>query len=184
MIDDKKDWDYLVSSLKEKDVLIIAPGKTILTHDDDISKYIQENKPIVISLNFVPEKYISNYVFFSNSKRLDQADVTDAKMILTSNIKSGEGDYIINYNRLSGAFTEGCNALILLLNLLKKAGTSNIALAGADGYVEGAENYYDHKLVAHTEHGNKFNIAVKDAIRNLDINVNFITPSAYTRIVK
>ena len=30
-------------------------------------------------------------------------------------------------------------------------------------------------------HDNRFNIAVREAIRNLDVNVNFITPSEYNK---
>lgn len=178
-IDDKQDWNKLCSEIVGKDILVLAPGKTITTHSKEINGYIIEKRPIVISLNFTPDSFNVDYTFFSNSKRLNQAESTTVKKILTSNIKEEKGDYTINYNALSGSFNEGCNALILLLKLLKNAKVNNIALAGADGFIIGEDNYYNNKMASSNQHGNRFNMAVVDAIRNMDLHPEFITPSAY-----
>lgn len=182
IIDDKEDWQKLSANLFGKDILVLAPGKTISTHLELIKDYIVRKTPIVISLNFEPKELNVNYAFFSNAKRLDHVDKTSVETILTSNIKESKGTYVINYNKLSGSFKEGCNALILVLKMLQNAKVRNVALAGADGYSTGSDSYYDNSLndTINVKHGNKFNLAVVDALRSMDIHPDFITPSAYS----
>lgn len=182
IIDDQEDWQKLSHKLKSNNILVLAPGRTVSTHCLQIKEYIAKNNPIVISLNFVPEDYKVDYAFFSNAKRLNHVDNAQVETILTSNIKDERGTYTINYNKLSGSFSEGCNALILLLKLLQNAEVSNIALAGADGYSSGSISYYDSSLSdnVNLKHGNKFNLAVVEALRSLDIHPDFVTPSAYS----
>lgn len=67
----------------------------------------------------------------------------------------------------------------MLLKLLKEMDTKAIYAIGADGYTENGNNYYTTNIRTYTEHGNKFNLAVANAIRNLDVRVAFLTPSAY-----
>lgn len=67
----------------------------------------------------------------------------------------------------------------MLLKLLKDMEVEIITAAGADGYSENRHNYYSSSIRSYTEHGNNFNLAVADAIHNLDIIIDFLTPSAY-----
>ena len=69
----------------------------------------------------------------------------------------------------------------MLLKLLKIIGCVEIFIAGADGYKLQEENYYTDIIKSAMVHDNRFNIAVREAIRNLDVNVNFITPSEYNK---
>ena len=96
-----------------------------------------------------------------------------------TNQRSNTPDYIVDYNGLSGAFEQGCNSLIMLLKLLSLINVKSIAVAGADGFTEGKKNYYSSDYKSHIEYGNKYNIAVADAIRNIGIDLKYITPSAY-----
>lgn len=178
-IDDSIDQAKLSKELKGKQVLIIAPGASILSHENKIKEYIERENPIVIGVNFIPEGYRLDYAFFSNNKRFNKNNSYPCQIIVTSNLTEGEFNYKFDYNGLSGAFDQGCNSLIMLLKLLKKIGVNNIIAAGADGYLEGSRNYYSSNIRNYTEHGNKFNIAVATAIHNLDVNVEFLTPSAY-----
>lgn len=57
----------------------------------------------------------------------------------------------------------------------------SISVAGADGYKEDGHNYFNTDMKSTTPHGNKYNIAVSDAIRALDVKVRFITPSEYNK---
>ena len=88
---------------------------------------------------------------------------------------------MINYNEVSGAFKQGCNSLIVCLKLLKLLQTKGIYIAGADGYKENTKNYYDASMKSTLVQGNNYNLAVIDAIRVLNIKVNFITPSEYDK---
>lgn len=145
-----------------------------------ILEFINSYHPIIISVNFIPENISTDYAFFSNNKRYSKIEKPHCKIIVTSNLTDGNPDFIVNYNRVSGAFDQGCNSLIMLLKLLKSTGAAKISLAGADGYKTDKENYYINSMRSYTEHGNKFNLAVKSAIHNLGVSVNFITPSEYS----
>lgn len=178
-IDDTKDRTRLMQELDGKNVLLIAPGATIASHNSEITAYIDDEQPLVIAVNFVPADFKCDYGFFSNNKRFSKIDSFPYKVISTSNLPREKSDFQINYNSLSGSFEQGCNSLLMLLTLLKQMNVGKVAIAGADGYSIGGTNYFSSELRSYTEHGHNFNVAVAKAIRNLDLNVKFITPSAY-----
>lgn len=178
-IDDTKNRAVLKSLLLGKDVLLIAPGASIISHKDEIQKFINSKKPVVISVNFVPELYSVDFAFFSNNKRFSNLENSNCNTIVTSNLVESTADYKIDYNSLSGAFDQGCNSLIMILKLLKEMDLKSIYAAGADGYTENGKNYYSNRIRSSTEHGNSFNLAVANAIRNMGVKVQFLTPSAY-----
>ncbi len=182
-IDDKETLERSKTTLSGKHVLVVAPDASIKTKQDEIKSFIQEEKPIVISVNFLPESIKPDYAFFSNNKRYDRIDEFPCKVIITSNLLSNaprkSTDYIVDYNGLSGAFDQGCNSLIMMLKLLSIMAVSRISIAGADGFTEGKKNYYSSDYKNHEEYGNKYNLAVSDAIRNIGVNVEYVTPSAY-----
>lgn len=181
VIDDKEDWVKLSANLEGKEILVLAPGPSIKEQEQEIRHFIENKKPIVISVNFVPEAFCVDYAFFSNNKRFSQVEIANVKTIVTSNLKDVEGSYKVNYNSLTGAFSQGCNSLILLLKLLKELHVSRIYTAGADGYSEKGKNYYNSKINSMETHGTVFNMAVADAIKSMNVIVNYITPSAYDR---
>ena len=165
--------------LQDREVLVIAPGSSIISYREAIDQYILKNKPIIISLNFVPESYPVDFAFFSNNKRFNKTENIPCKLIVTSNLSGQKANYRLDYNSLSGAFNQGCNSLIMVLKLLKDMRVKKIVTAGADGYSVDGNNYYDSSIRSYTKHDNSFNVAVKEAIRNLDISIDFLTPSAY-----
>lgn len=190
-IDDTFDRKELERELNGKNILLIAPGAAIKEFKEDILDYISSNDVVVIGVNFVPEVFSPDYVFFSNSKRRNSNESIDGgennvnslyMTIVTSNMEKDGADFYINYNSLSGAFEHGCNSLIMLLKLLKSVKAGNVALAGADGYSTEKQNYYSSNIRNYTEHGNRFNIAVAESINKLDMNISFITPSEYNKL--
>ena len=184
-IDDTDDIKELTRELKGKNILLIAPGPTIKEFQNDILDYIRSNNVVVIGVNFVPEAFSPDFVFFSNSKRWNSNENSENSLyrtIVTSNMEKGGADFYINYNSLSGAFEHGCNSLIMLLKLLKNVKAKSVALAGADGYSTDKQNYYSSNIRNYTAHGNRFNIAVAETIHNLDMNISFLTPSEYNKL--
>ena len=179
-IDDSDDRAELYRELSGKKVLLIAPGSTIVSHEKAIHEFIEAEKPVVISVNFIPELYCVDFAFFSNNKRFTKLDNIPCRTIVTSNLIEGKADFKINYNSLSGAFCQGCNSFIMILKLLKEMNLQGIYAVGADGYTENGKNYYNSSIRSYTKHGSRFNLAVSDAIRNLDVKVDFLTPSAYS----
>lgn len=178
-IDDREAWNALKKELAHKKILVMAPGSTISTEREKICKWITKEKPIVIGVNFVPEDFKLDYVFFSNNKRFSKIDSVFCKIIITSNLE-GTADFVLDYNSLTGAFDQGYNSFIMLLKLLTNMGVSTIAVAGADGYKDN-NNYFDSSYKSSEKHDNKFNLAVADAIKKLGVNPEFITPSEYNR---
>lgn len=179
-VDDSKGRADLSKELKGRTVLIIAPGASINTHVAEMEQFITAENPLVLSVNFCPSNIKVDYAFFSNNKRYDRTAAYNGKVILTSNMDSCDtGDYIIDYNSVSGAFDQGCNSFIMLLKLLKDMQVCKIVAAGADGYGIGKDNYFSGVIRSGTSHDNSFNIAVSNAIKALGVKVEFLTPSAY-----
>ena len=182
-IDDGDVIERLKKTLENKHILVVAPGASIKTKQDIVDSFIKVEKPIIIAVNFLPETIKPDYAFFSNNKRYDRIDEFPCKVIITSNLLSNSQgrniEYIVDYNGLSGAFSQGCNSLIMLLKLLSKLSVYRISMAGADGFTQGKKNYYSSDYKSHEEYGNKYNLAVADAIRNIGVDVEFVTPSAY-----
>lgn len=178
-IDDSNSRTTLHHLLSGKNVLLIAPGSSIVTYKEKIDDFVKQENPVIISINFVPELYNVDFAFFSNNKRFSNLENVSCKTIIISNLLSDLADFKIDYNSLSGAFDQGCNSFIMILKLLKEMNTKAIFIAGADGYTESGKNYYKSNIRTYTKHGNKFNMAVANAVRNLDLEVTFLTPSAY-----
>lgn len=179
VIDDSQDRRKLLDALSGKEILLIAPGSSILNYEKDIKSFIEDKRPIIISINFIPKVFDVDYAFFSNNKRFSKIEKVSCKTIITSNLKESKATYMINYNSISGAFDQGCNSFIMLIKLLRDMKFKNVYVAGADGYYESGKNYYDSNIKSYTKHGNKYNLAVSNAIKTLGVNISFITPSAY-----
>ena len=178
-IDDSVAVSNLQKIIQGKNVLIIAPGKSLSENLDEIKQYIATVKPVVISINFVPEKIQVDYAFFSNSKRFNQINDNKYPIIATSNIKDIEPKILIDYNRLVHSFDKGNNSLIMLLSLLKILKVSNVTIAGADGYKENGQNYYKSTMKSATEHFGDYNLKVAMAIKKVGIKIEYLTPSEY-----
>lgn len=142
----------LGDQFKNKLVLIIGPGKNSTLNIDKIRKYVSEEQPVVIAINYIPDACTPEYLFITNSKRyaqmatkLSEDDYRALKTIATSNVTKTNGNfsYVLNYSSLIDAETEiPDNSLIMLLKTLEKAGVSKVALAGFDGYSENEMNYF------------------------------------------
>lgn len=180
-VDDSAARTCLKKELQGKKILIVAPGRSIVDYEEKIKSVIRKEEPVVISVNFIPPHFRTDYAFYSNNKRLNRMGQASCKTIVTSNLPSEGADHVIDHNSLCGAFLEGCNSLIMLLKLLKSLDTAGIMVAGADGYAANSKNYYDDSINSGAEHSSRFNDAVADAIERLDVAIEFVTPSAYAR---
>ena len=176
-----------------KNLLLIGPGKTLLTYWEKIEMYIQGIRPKIISLNFAPEKIETDAVFISNAKRYNTL-LTDFKrveneklVIATSNITSvGKPfDYVLDYASLldSERIIED-NALIMFLNALKNCEPKSVVLAGFDGFgTRVNESYYDDGMELSTNYDRlaEVNAAIVKRIPEYKekINLSFLTPSLY-----
>ena len=190
--DDTRDIKLLRALLKDREILLLAPGNSIVEQKEKINKYIAEKNPFIISVNFLPDGYDVNAVFISNSKRYVQMSAkllnrNDIVVLATSNITSADGtfDYLFNYSALldQNAMIVD-NPLIMMIQLLKKTGVERVNLAGFDGYTKAEKSDYINPNMAHTFSKTKALELNQDASNSLkkfteDIKINFITDSLY-----
>lgn len=181
----------LVSALKDKDILLIGPGKTILEKRETVTRFISTKKPTVIAVNCMPGEYTLDYVFLSNSKRYSmlyrQITERDIKIIATSNIStvSEPFEYLINYEQFLDEDTDiEDSGLAMILNFLIGVVPRNVFMAGFDGYAEKAsDNFYEEyvELSADYERLVKVNYSLRKKINQMKgkLNISFVTPSLY-----
>ncbi len=173
----------LSENLIEKDVLILAPGKSVGSHIEKIKAYAQNENTVVIALNVCPP-FETDYIFASKENVLNEINCNTQKVIVTSNLKTEKG-IKINYatwTKWSGGNSD--SALIIMLNVLKFVGVKKIALAGCDGFEPDVDcNYFDEKLKRPVtkEQAERRNARAKQFLNDIkdDMEIVFLTPSKY-----
>jgi 4-hydroxy 2-oxovalerate aldolase len=178
-IDDSADRSRLAAELQGRDILILAPGGTLVTYKNTINDYIAGQNVVVIAVNFVPEDYKADYAFFGNARRYQTFSNSSCKSIVTSNIQENGADYRLNYNLLVSAKDKYINSLPLLLRFLSSVGIKSVAIAGADGFTPESKNYFDNYLWSTLERDKDINEYTSRLLYSIGIKLNFITPSAY-----
>lgn len=156
LVDDEAVIQELKEILKDRIVLLIAPGKSAVREEKKIQEYIQMNKPVVIAVNALLQEYVYDYMFVANMARYDYArevyseQFKRTKKILLSNIKTKpeEEEHIVNFNRaVKRGWEHFDNAVICCLRLLDKLQVENVVIAGFDGFkTKYNESYADTAL--------------------------------------
>lgn len=196
--DDSMAIQELTTNLKDKQLLLLGPGKNIEKERNKVDVYISINHPIVISVNFIPGHYDIDYVFMSNAKRYVQLSSLlneqhdKFKLIAASNITKAEGEFDYTLNNGSLLEEEALipdNPLIMLLKLFKRIGIKKVGLAGFDGYSETSlPNYANPNMeyMMSCELAKKINMDVIREIDKLDLSYSheFITTSLYMQSIK
>lgn len=192
-IDDSETIQKLKKNIEGQEVFVMAPGNTLNIHKDMIEQYIEENNPIVISVNFVPN-YVKALCFFGNQKRYNMAKKKreNRNIIISSNIRSDdEKDLIINYHSLiNRGYKYFDNSTIMLLQMLKRLTPSKITIAGFDGFdITSSQNYADPSF-QNERHVNEFEVLnheIKEMFGEIceklagKCDISIITPSRYRR---
>ena len=190
-INDAEVYGELGKILAKTNILLLFPGNSIITHEDDINKYIEKNNPIITSVNFIPQHIIADYIFTGNRKRYDKlADsyftlekkpcVIATSNILESNIPIA---YRLNYESLiSSAHNITDNSAVLCLNFLREIGIKQVAIAGMDGFSKDLnENFADPfmEMYDSVDYLLQSNIEMKEFLSSIQIKMtlNFITPN-------
>lgn len=136
----KKLW---LDSEEKRSVLLLGPGKSIAAQREKVTTCIESFAPLVIAINFVPEKIQIDALFISNAKRYVQLlpklmrVLPTIPVIATSNVTSADVpfDYTLNYaTLLDEKAWVADNSLVMFLKLLKQLGADKVFLAGFDGF--------------------------------------------------
>ena len=191
--DDTKDREALQNIIAGKNILILGPGTTIQTHAKEIKEFYDQNHPVVIAINHLPEVCPVDYVFLSNPRRYIRlinalkvhAD-SGVKVIATSNVTNAEDafDYTVNNEKLLDKEAVVIDySFVMLLRLLKDLKPEQVICAGADGYATTGANYADEEMEYWftSRKSDVLNQYVRDALQQMasELDVSFLTPSHY-----
>ena len=196
-IDDERDIQKLSKIFHQKKVLLLGPGKSIENEKDTIQKYIKENQPLIISVNYISENLPADFIFLSNSKRYVQLSAAllqkkeSVRVIATSNVtatRDKKFDYSLDIAPLLDEQAEVIdNSFVMLLKVMIKIGVHDVALGGFDGYV--GEKHKDHvnenmEYSFSKEQARRLNDYVSNILHDMkqQINMEFITKSLYVDI--
>lgn len=195
---DRKDIAALASAFAGKSLLLLGPGKSIQLQQETIRSYIEQTKPLILSVNYIPEDIAIDYAFLSNSRRyvqlntklleLSQASKHPVKVIATSNITNVNEpfDYTLDYSSLIDPEAEIIdNSFVMLLHVLVKTGVRKAACAGFDGYSFRGDNYFnsdmDYQIAR--EKSQSINQSVTNTLKELNgtLDLTFLTDSFYIK---
>lgn len=200
-VDDTVALQRLHSELDGKSILVLAPGCSVVEQKNKIEQYMERHKPIVISINFVPDLVKADYVYMSNSRRYsywkNNENYLSKKKIITSNLKTqsyDELEYIISFNKLIKCGWEHIdNSALMLLRLLDIMNIKSIAIAGLDGYSyidEKSTNYATPELELYnvTQNPSALNKEISNMLKDYcetrkgSADIKFITSSRFSDI--
>ncbi len=199
-IDDSVSMKRLGSAICGKDVLVLAPGRTVTDYAKRIKEHIHEKTPVVVAINFIPDTIQLDFLYLSNVKRYSywsgQEKFRQIKKILTSNIVSeSDTDYVVSFTRLiKCGFPRVDNSALMLLRLLDQLNAGSIAIAGMDGYspVRSEPNYVDSTIETFNTYEDpiEMNREITEMLRDYvqtrrnKIPLAFITPSRYSDAIE
>lgn len=170
-----------------KEILLIAPGKSVVKAINEI-KNISENEEVIsIGLNCSMDLQL-DYLLTTRKEIYDQAQKDCQRIIAPSSItKGGRGNvYVLDYkNWIEVDDITHDSSSVIAFNLLKACRVKKIMLAGFDGFsVNINDNYFDLNLrrPVKADQAEKRNRYYKDFIKRIKdsgIEIQFITPSLY-----
>ena len=184
-VDDSETVNYLEKMLKDRKILLLAPGKSLKDEKEKIDKFIDEEIPFIISLNFIPEDYSENMVFVTNMKRFSNLNVYSAPLIVSSNIENiPKHALVLNYSSYLNNSKMFDNVALMLLKLFVKIGVKSVAIAGLDGFSPvAADNYVSNELInnAKVNEFDERNEIMSEELEKFSekIDINFITKTLY-----
>lgn len=177
-------YNELISNIKGKEVIVVAPGMTSKKQSSRILKKLEEEGVVSVSVNHVYPYGETNYIFVSNLRRFREIkEGFYHKCIVTTNISSTDTYVRIPYADLVFSNMDAYvrdNAGLMCIRLMKKMGASKIWIAGMDGYSGNKEgNYADEKMdsfLKRAEMEGK-NIGISEVLSEMgkEVEIEFLT---------
>lgn len=199
IVDDTETLSLLSKEFSKTEILLIAPGKSILLKHREIVEYIIQKSPIVIAVNALLPEYQYDYLFLTNHARYEYAKETrkeqfsNCKKILLSNIKTNgdDSELIVGFNRaIKRGWEHFDNAVICCLRLMDRLGVKKVVLAGFDGFKHEYNESYADEFLPTLNPGNKWddlNVEIKDMLNDVKamtegkMEIEFLTESIYNK---
>ena len=155
-VSDEASMEALGKMFSDREILLLAPGRSIVTERDRVCAYIEEHHPFIIGVNAVNEGYKADILFYVSSARYrysreahNEAFVHTPKILLSNVREKPDADeYLISFERVyKGGWKYFDNAVIDCLRLLDILGIASVAVAGFDGFKhEYNESYADEHM--------------------------------------
>lgn len=185
-IDDGDVCEMLKLLLAGRKVMLVAPGSSLNEYCDRIGGFCREENPVIFSANFKSDFLNEDYVFCSNTKRLDRVRnaVPMDRLILSAALNAPEmkGACIVNTNRLGwfgNLFWDNC--MLMLLHLMKDVGIKECYFAGWDGFAERG-NFVDPGMESAYRYENENGKVVEILQKYFSaMKLHFLTPSLYQK---
>lgn len=193
-INDSLSYKKLNKILKDKKILLIGPGTSILEYKKEIERFNSQDNVYSISINN-SSIFTVDAIFFGNKKRFreyqehNKVKNDNLVYLLSSNIEEKSEDKNIlffNYTQLIATdLNVSDNSLLMLINLLIKTGIREIIIAGFDGFnLNDENNFFDINLENMINKNNKefLNNIIKEYLlfyESKGLNIETITPSLY-----
>lgn len=188
-VDDSAALSMLAEACFGREVLILAPGRSLAARRREVESHMASASPVVFAVNFVPEGYAFDMVFVSNLKRFkgigDAVGRLGKRLVCTSNISRGGGMWVLNYaSYLNEDEAVSDNAGLMLINALRRAGVKRVALAGFDGFgAGGAGDYCDGRMALNKQYESRerMNGAMREYFERQSrvMEFTFVTPSIF-----
>ena len=191
-IDDSECIHKLSEMWKNKNILVLAPGRTLLDEEEKVREYINRNHPFVIAVNFDGQIYDTDMLFISNMKRFSNCDALlngeiKKNIVVTSNISTEQKENVdvVNYTsylNIDSSISD--NSCLMLCKLLKKCNVESVAFAGFDGFIsDNSRNYFSQEMNNNleTQTLEVRTQKVKEQMEQLrkNLNITFVTSSKY-----
>jgi len=181
-VDDSAAAQALKQAFAGRELLLIAPGRSVVTERERIGAYIAEKRPVVVGVNAMVSDYAYDYVLYVNPARYEYAKTTSparfdsARRIVLSNVRTApEGDELIVAfdHAAKRGWPHFDNAVICCLRMLDWLGRERVTVAGFDGFRQVYnESYADPLLPSlNPENGwDALNGEIRDMFRELREN--------------
>lgn len=185
-VDDSAVVADLKTSFHGKKILLIAPGKSIGIHMEQIRTIAADENIVTIGLNTILE--CNDYLLTTRKDIYDNAVVAGLDVLVCSNVsKGGRGNVkILNYsNWIDVDERTHDSSAVIAFNLIKTCGVTEVMLAGFDGFsVDINMNYFDSNLrhpvnQEQVVRRNKYYKEFISRIQRQGMKVSFVTPSLY-----
>lgn len=172
----------LKEMLKNKKVLLIAPGRSSIEESQKIKDFASEENVLVVSVNHAYTETVPQFIFLSNLRRFRELpEGNKEKCIVTSNVVSEEVYLQTKYrDLLNQEEAVADNAGLMAIKFLIMYGVKEIILAGFDGYSHDAmDNYGKSEMTIITRNAvlDAMNVGMSKVLRNYqkEIKISFLT---------
>ncbi|MCR5049633.1 MAG: aldolase catalytic domain-containing protein [Paludibacteraceae bacterium] len=185
-VDDSTLKEEMSKSIGERQVLLVAPGKSVLENREIILRKMAEEDVVSFGLNMtqLPVKYV-----VATRKDVFEQAVSDAySVITTSAITKGiRGKVrILNYKSWIEVDEQTHDSsFVIIMNFLKACKVKRVCLAGLDGFSSNINDNYCEPILRRPvteQQAEQRNAYYKNFIakcRQEGMEVTFITPSKY-----